>query len=291
MKISGINENQYTYKGGAADLNAVNPIAIYTSRFFKRMATVSRTNLETFSDELSLNAKVIKTGKSSLLDINPANSKNYVLFLHGMGKNVSNYQKLYKSILDLDAGVCAVEYRSYGLNKKSRLTEDRLKKDVDKAYQYLAETRGIKPQNITVIGHSMGGALAADFASRHKDIKSLILVSPLSNLLYIGKKFMLNKRIGVGVPEKVKQFTDKCKPLKWLYSLNFNSIKKIKNIESPTYIIQSKNDSITTYQGARTMAKHARRKGILQKYVLFPQGGHDVDTRKLDAVMEILNNL
>ena len=289
MKISGISNNQHTYRGGAAELNAVNPIAVYTSRFFKRMAKVSRTNLETFADELAVNTKTVKTGKSSLLDINPLNSENYIFFLHGMGKNVSNYQKLYKSILDLNTGICAVEYRSYGSNKKSKLTEDRLKKDVDKAYKYLTETRGIKPGNITVIGHSMGGALAADFASRHKDIKSLILISPLTNLLYIGKKFMLNKRIGIGVPEKVKQITDKCKPLKWLYSLNFNSLRKIKNIESPTYIIQSKNDSITTYQGSEALAKNAEQKGILKKYVLFPIGGHDVDSGKLDAVLEILN--
>ncbi len=291
MQITTQNQYNTSYKGGLKSLNALNPVSYYANRYFKRSAQISNKNFTPISDSLADKIKQIKQDRILAWDINPENSKDYVFFLHGMSQNVSNYQPLYETALKNKKAVFAVEYRSYGENKPAILSEDRLRNDVEKAYKILTEEKNIRPENIIVVGHSMGGALAANFASKHEDIKALILLSPIRNMASIGKKFFLNKNIGVGVPQKVNKLTNTIKPLKWLLSLRFNSQKKMKQINAQTYILQSKNDSVTPLSGARKLVKSAREKGILKDFIIFPLGGHKVDSKKVDALNKILGEI
>ena len=291
MQITTQNQYNTSYKGGLKSLNALNPVSYYANRYFKRSAQISNKNFTPISDSLADKIKQIKQDRILAWDINPENSKDYIFFLHGMSQNVSNYQAVYETALKNKKAVFAVEYRSYGENKPAILSEDRLRNDVEKAYKFLTEEKNIRPENIIVVGHSMGGALAANFASKHKDIKALILLSPIRNMASIGKKFFLNKNIGVGVPPKVNKLTNTIKPLKWLLSLRFNSQKKMKQINAPTYILQSRNDSVTPLSGARKIVKAAREKGILKDFIIFPLGGHKVDRKKVDALNKILGEI
>ena len=291
MQITTQNQSNTSYKGGLKSLNALNPVSYYANRYFKRSAQISNKNFTPISDLLADKIKQIKQDRILAWDINPENSKDYIFFLHGMSQNVSNYQPLYETALKNKKAVFAVEYRSYGENKLARISEDRLRNDIEKAYKFLTEEKNIRPENIIVVGHSMGGALAANFASKHKDIKALILLSPIRNMASIGKKFFLNKNIGVGVPPKVNKLTNTIKPLKWLLSLRFNSQKKMKQINAPTYILQSRNDSVTPLSGARKIVKAAREKGILKDFIIFPLGGHKVDRKKVDALNKILGEI
>lgn len=295
MKISSIdNYNasyQVNYRGGLKSLNIINPASHYLDKYFNKMAEASVKHVDPVSSVLADKIRIARINNISAWDINPAGVKEYVLFLHGMSQNVSNYQRLYETIAGKNKGVFALEYRGYGLNSSARISEDKLRKDVEKAYNYLTEKKQVKPENITVIGHSMGGALAADFASKHDNLKALILISPISKISYLGGKFMQNKNLGVGMPEKIKKFTDKFRPLSKLLDLRFNSINKMKKISVPTYILQSKNDSVTTKEGASALIKTARRRGVLKDFRYLPLGGHKVDSKKISIVAEMLDKI
>lgn len=293
IKISKNSISTPTFGNRLKALNAFNPISYYANRYFRRSAISSQQRLEDLSPILKgkINVLQIKNGRHpaiSAWDINPEKSEKYVFFLHGMAQNITNYQNLYKEIINKRFGVFAVEYRSYGINKYATISEDRLRKDVRTAFDYLVKTKNISPQNITVVGHSMGGALATYLATKYKNIKNLILISPIANLTEIGQKFQLNKTLGEGVPEFIQKATYKIKPLKWLYSLRLNSINKIKNVKAPTYIIQSKNDSVSTMHGAERLAQNAKQVKILKGFITFPFGGHKVDSQKIKAVADIL---
>lgn len=310
MKIQTISNHnpQVNHKGGIKSLNKVNPISRYADRYFNNMAKTSADRIEEISPALSGKIRNLRIKGISAWDINPSNSEEYILFLHGMSQNVSNYQHLYETIINKGKGVFAVEYRGYGENERAKISEDKLKKDVKTAYDYLIKT-GIKPENVTVMGHSMGGALAVDFASKHKDIKSLVLICPLTKMSYIGKKFSGHKLLGLGIPGRVMAFTGvnegagssnlpagkngvKCiKPLAWLYDFMFNSIRKIPKLETPTYYIQSRNDSVTTIEGARMFAKTARRQGVLEKFYSLASGGHKVDAQKVGIISDIIDKI
>lgn len=285
-----------SFQGGLKSLNDLNPISRYSDRYFRRVALESRKHLQEIIPELKNKLDVIQIQSTkkvtiSAWDIKPNNSDQYVLFLHGMSQNVSNYQGLYKEINSQNIGVFAVEYRGYGTNQPANFSEDKLRHDVEVAYKYLTDKKGVKPENITVIGHSMGGALATNFASNHPDIKSLILICPIVNAAKIGEKFAINKRLGEGIPEYIQAFTTKFKPLNWLYSLRLSSLLKMKSNKVPTYIIQSKNDVVTPLGSARTLAKVAKRQGTLQEIRVLGSGGHIVDKNKVNVVSEFLDKI
>ena len=285
-----------SFQGGLKSLNDLNPISRYSDRYFRRAAQESRKFIKQIIPELKDNLDIIPLRSTkkitiSAWDIKPNNSDQYVLFLHGMAQNVSNYQNLYKQVNQQNIGIFAVEYRGYGANHPANFSEDKLRHDVEVAYKYLTEKKGIKPENITVIGHSLGGALATNFASKHPDIKSLILICPIVNAAKIGEKFALNKTLGEGIPPSVKNFTNKIKPLNWLYSLRLSSLLKMKSNKVPTYIIQSKNDVVTPLGSARTLAKVAKRQGVLQDIQVLGSGGHMVDSNKVNIIGEFLDRI
>ena len=285
-----------SFQGGLKSLNDLNPISRYSDRYFRRAAQESRKFIKQIIPELKDNLDIIplrctKKITISAWDIKPNNSDQYVLFLHGMAQNVSNYQNLYKQVNKQNIGIFAVEYRGYGANHPANFSEDKLRHDVEVAYKYLTEKKGIKPENITVIGHSLGGALATNFASKHPDIKSLILICPIVNAAKIGEKFALNKTLGEGIPPSVKNFTNKIKPLNWLYSLRLSSLLKMKSNKVPTYIIQSKNDVVTPLGSARILAKVAKRQGVLQDIRVLESGGHMVDSNKVSIIGEFLDRI
>ena len=285
-----------SFQGGLKSLNDLNPISRYSDRYFRRAAQESRKFIKQIIPELKDNLDIIPLRSTkkitiSAWDIKPNNSDQYVLFLHGMAQNVSNYQNLYKQVNKQNIGIFAVEYRGYGANHQANFSEDKLRHDVEIAYKYLTEKKGIKPENITVIGHSLGGALATNFASKHPDIKSLILICPIVNAAKIGEKFALNKTLGEGIPPSVKNFTNKIKPLNWLYSLRLSSLLKMKSNKVPTYIIQSKNDVVTPLGSARTLAKVAKRQGVLQDIRVLESGGHMVDSNKVSIIGEFLDRI
>ena len=295
MKIAEINninpQTRISHKGGLAYLNNINPMARYLDTYFNKAAKVSTNRIEPLSSKLTGNVNVIRMKNISAWDINPSDSKEYIFFLHGISQNVSNNQHLYEAAINKNKGVFAVEYRGYGINNEAKISEDKLKQDVKLAYKYLTENKGIKPENITIIGHSMGGALAADLASKHNDVKSLILISPLCKMSYLGKKFIQSKTLGPGVPPKIQNLTDKIKLLKTLLDFRFNSINKIKKTQVPTYILQSKNDTVTTFSGTKHLIETAKRSGILQGFMYFQSGGHKVDSKKVEAISDILDKI
>lgn len=135
----------------------------------------------------------------------------------------------------------------------------------------------------------MGGALATNFASKHEDLKALILISPISKVSYLGQKFVQNKNVGVGLPASIKKIVDNISLLKKMLDMRFNSVKNMKKIKVPTYIIQSKNDCVTLKEGARELIKTARRSGVLRDFKYLPLGGHKVDSNKVKIVSAFLD--
>lgn len=284
-----------SHKGGIKSLNVVNPIMRYTNDYFVKRAKASTLKFQAIKPSLENVIKhvKIKSGKYDLnaWDMNPNNSDKYILFLHGMAQNITDYQDLYESILNQgNFGVLALEYRAYGENTKGKPTEDNLVKDAKGGFRFLTD-KGIKPENIILAGHSMGGSLATTLATKEKNIKGLLLICPLTKTEYWGKKFINNSQLGLGVPSFVQNFTEKIFPLKWLHNLTFNSIDKLKDIKCPIYLIHSKNDAVTSLQGARNFVKTAKRNKLDVEYHYLSTGGHRVDSGKIAYITEFLSRL
>lgn len=293
---ANVNRGTVRFGASAKPYNALNPYAHYIMDYMNESAKHSQVKFDSIIPELEGKIKTVKLkstgGKEiSAWDINPNNSDKYVLFLHGMAQNVSNYQPIYKSITDKGVGVFALEYRGYGANKSAKCSEYKLSKDVEKAYEYMTKEKGVKPENITVLGHSMGGALTVDFAKSHKEIKSVVLVAPITHVEKLTEKFVEHKRLGLGMPDKMFKFFQKSSPLRWITGRNYNSLENIKKVESPVHIVQSTNDTVTSSEGAKALEGIASDKGILASSHYISTGGHKVDSKKVDIIGDIIENI
>ena len=291
-----INSNSSSFTGWQETINIVNPISKYFNKYFEKSSKHARDVITEIIPSLQgkINIVPMISARGTAIygwDINPTKSEKYVLFLHGMAQNVASEQKLYETIINKNTGVFALDYRGYGQNKESKFDEKLMIKDINRAYKYLTKEKGINPSNITIIGHSMGGALATIFASKHPQINSLILISPITNLHGINPKFVYNKNLGLGVPETINDKLIPSSFITMLSSFRLNALSKIKNLEVPTYIIQSKNDSITPCANARLFSNRARQKGCLRDFIMLQNGGHNINQKKINVIAGILDKI
>ncbi|KAG2064485.1 alpha beta-hydrolase [Suillus decipiens] len=110
-----------------------------------------------------------------------------VLFFHGNAatRAVSLRVYLYSGFTSrLDVNVLAIDYRGFG-DSPGTPTEDGLSLDAKAAWDWLI-TQGASPQDVLIVGHSLGTAVASNLsASLSEDgikFRGTVLMSPFSSL-------------------------------------------------------------------------------------------------------------
>lgn len=101
------------------------------------------------------------------------NSRRVLLFLHGNAGNISHRRDSLRIFHDLGLDIFIVDYRGFG-RSQGQPSEEGLYMDAFSAWHYLTEQRGIEAQDIVIFGRSLGGAVAAQLASRVKPAAVII---------------------------------------------------------------------------------------------------------------------
>ena len=118
----------------------------------------------------------------------PANikTKKTVIYLHGNAQNVSTW---YIAPVEIQKHVpvnfLLVDYQGYGKSTGKPSVEGVIT-DAQAMYKYLIE-RGDKPEDISLYGRSIGGAIALELAIREK-VKSVVVQSSFTSLKEIAKE-------------------------------------------------------------------------------------------------------
>ncbi|UCC41398.1 MAG: alpha/beta hydrolase, partial [Candidatus Aminicenantes bacterium] len=156
-----------------------------------------------------------------------------ILFCHGNAGNISHRIEVIYLFSKLGLNVFIFDYRGYGRSQGSP-SEEGLYLDAEAAYKYLIEKRNLKEESIVVYGKSIGANVAVELCSKVK-IAGLISESAFTSALDMGKKLF--------------PFL----PLKWLISIKFDALSKIKDIIVPKLIIHSKDDRIIPFKHGRKL--------------------------------------
>ena len=159
------------------------------------------------------------------------NAKFSIIFFHGNGEIVSDYDAIAKNFINLGCEFIVCDYRGYGRSDgiptlKSLLT------DASKIYCYLRDNNQLKT-NVCVMGRSLGSAAAIELCSKYFDITCCIIESGYADPI------QLVKRRGLVIKD-VSLEENKL----------FNNSEKISLVKCSTLIMHGENDCLISPQEA-----------------------------------------
>ena len=174
-----------------------------------------------------------------------------LLFAHGNAGNISHRLDSIRMFHGLGLNVFIFDYRGYGLSSGST-TEQGTYHDVDAAWHYLLEERGLGPESVVLFGRSLGAAVIADLAARTRP-GAVILESAFTS-----------------VPDMAARIYPWL-PVRWLASYRYDNAAKIREISVPILVIHSRDDEIIPFeQGEQLFAAANEPKQMLEL-----SGGHN----------------
>jgi uncharacterized protein len=193
---------------------------------------------------------------------NPSSSQT-LLFCHGNYGNISHNLDRIRFYYSLGFSILAFDYRGYGQSSAdaSQLTEtvpteNSTYTDAEAAWQYLVAKRKIRPENITVMGHSMGGAIAIHLATQHPEIARLIVASSFTTM-----------QDAVHAKKIYRLF-----PIQQLLTEPFDSLSKVQTLQMPVLYIHGDQDwDVPTEMSQRLYDATPKPKHIW----LAPGAGHN----------------
>jgi hypothetical protein len=187
-------------------------------------------------------------------------SSLWLLICHGNAGNLSEFNRPhhYAGLRQLGLSLLAFDYRGYG-ESDGVPSEQGLYRDVDAAYRFLRETRGVPADRIVIFGHSLGSAVAIDLASRHP-AAGLIVEGALTSATDRGRE--LYPYI----------------PIRWIARSRFSSIDKVSGITVPKLFLHAAGDDVIPPAHGRRLFEAAPQ----PKTFVDLHGGHgdafDVDS-------------
>lgn len=242
---------------------------------------------ENFANEAEgLKSLTLKTkhGKLSVWDINPYESDRYAVCCLGFGcpKNHPDAIESYKRLINEGYGVITFDYLGWGESSGNKLSEKGTKESADAVFNYLHK-KGVENENISLIGHSLGCGVAADYAKYHK-VQKLVLINPFNKL----NEALKGKVDDIKAPKIIKKAIKKVPggfiPLK----NKFNNEKALKKVQNPTLILHSANDETIPVELAHKLYNKAHKNQNVE-YIELSEGGHLLSEEKIDTVLEFLS--
>jgi fermentation-respiration switch protein FrsA (DUF1100 family) len=141
-----------------------------------------------------------------------------ILFSHGNAEDIGTSDFAMRALQKNGFAALAYDYHGYGTSGGAA-TEENVYRDIDAAYDYLADELKIPPEKIIVYGRSLGGAAAIDLAARRK-----------TGGLIVESSFVSAFRVLTKIP---------------LFPFDkFQNLKKIKNVTCPALFVHGRKDRL-----------------------------------------------
>ena len=170
--------------------------------------------------------------------------RSTVLLLHGNAGNISHRMEYLLMFYRLGYSTFIFDYRGYGKSGGSP-SEEGTYRDAQAAWKYLTGIREADPRRIVLLGESLGGAVAAWLASRHKP-GALVLASTFTSVPDMGAE--------------VYPFL----PVRLLSRYGYNAREYLRSVNSPVLVAHSRDDDIVPYRHGQALFAAAREPAFLE---------------------------
>lgn len=103
-----------------------------------------------------------------------------VVIAHGLGEHGGRYRRVAEHLVEHGCATYAIDHRGHGKSAGPRALVDRFDNAVADLDQLIDQVRKARPNvPLVLLGHSMGGGLALDYAIAHQDkLDGLLLSGP-----------------------------------------------------------------------------------------------------------------
>ena len=186
----------------------------------------------------------------------PKTSRGILLSFHGnadLAVHAIDWAKEVNRVTGF--AVMLTEYRGY-MNLGGRPTYTSSQLDSEAAYEFARSQLGVPADRIAYYGHSLGSAIAAELASRHRPL-ALLLESPFTSAR------AMSRIIGW-----------KAVHIVWnaIARFHFDTVDKVASIEAPVWVAHGTRDRLIPAQMGREVFAAAKVKGEL---LLVPDASHN----------------
>jgi uncharacterized protein len=179
-----------------------------------------------------------------------------VLYLHGNDGNVSTSMREVAPLRALGYSVFLIDYRGYGQSEGAFPSERTVYEDAEAAWHHLVVDKGIAARRLYIYGHSLGGAVAIELATRHPEAAGLIVESSFTSIYDMAR-----------LEKPYKLF-----PVKLFLNQRFDSIAKVERLAVPALFIHGTADEVVPFSMGEQLY---RRASGAKRFVAIEGGRHD----------------
>jgi len=181
----------------------------------------------------------------------PAGNQRWIVFFYGNGMTVAGTRTVRRWLDGTGYGVACVEYAGFGVSSGSP-SEYGCYRSADAAITYLRRLASVDLDRVTLVGWSLGSAVAIDLASR-RDVSALVLLSPLTSVLACAIDLTRIGRTSFAAGP-------------------FDALSRAGRVECPTLLVSGSADALTRPWMADEMTKAM---GGQARLVSLPGVGHN----------------
>ena len=192
-----------------------------------------------------------------------------ILFFHGNAGSLEHRTYKLNHFKNLNVNFLIIAWRGFNGNE-GKPNEMGLYEDARSAIKWLSE-KGIKEQDLILYGESLGTGVVVE-VSQNKDYAGVILESPFTSMVNMGKKHYPFFPVSLLLKDK------------------FESYKKIKKVSVPVLVLHGKKDKIVPFAMGKKMYELANE----PKFFYFQEyGDHMInyDEKLLLALKKFIQSL
>jgi fermentation-respiration switch protein FrsA (DUF1100 family) len=182
------------------------------------------------------------------------NAKRAILYCHGNGEDIANIGELASYMSrKLDASVFIFDYRGYG-HSEGRPNEAGCIADGSAAQQWLANRMGLQPNEVILMGRSLGGAIGVALAAEN-GARALVLENAFPTMPDVAAAHY------------------PWLPVRWVMKNRYDNLERIKRYGGPLIQCHGCADNLIPIEMARTLHQAAPSK--TKKWLEFERCGHN----------------
>ena len=185
-----------------------------------------------------------------------------ILIFHGNAGNLFNRVYKLNELNKLNVNILLISWRGFSGNK-GKPTEKNLYRDADESVKWL-NNQGVISKNIILYGESLGTGVATELGTSNA-FGGIILESPFTSIANAAKIYYPYLPVNIILKDR------------------YDSIGKIKNINTPIFIMHGKMDNIVPQQMGLELFEKANN----PKYSYFPED----DDHMMNYNKQLLNEI